>query len=202
MEVIGLTGGIATGKSTVARILSELGATVIDSDEGARAVVEPGAPGFERVLAEFGPAVVKDGLIDRARLGEIVFQDEARRHRLEAIVWPLVRAWTAERVGEAAERGAEQVVLDIPLLYESGRAGDFGYVILVYAPEELQVERLRQRNGLSEAEARSRVAAQLPIEDKRRLATHVVDNSGSLEDTRGQVERVWSEITAAAGSGP
>jgi dephospho-CoA kinase len=202
MKLIGLTGGIATGKSTVAAMLRELGATVIDSDEGARAVVEPGTQGFEQVVAEFGPAVVQDGRIDRARLGEIVFHDDARRHRLEGIVWPLVRAWTAERVGHAVEQGDELVVLDIPLLYESGRAGDFGAVILVYAPEELQVERLRKRNGLSEAEARSRVAAQLPIEEKRKQAAHVVDNSGSLEATRAQLERIWAEITAAAGSGP
>jgi dephospho-CoA kinase len=202
MKVIGLTGGIATGKSTVAAMLRELGATVIDSDEGARTVVEPGTTGFGQVVAEFGPAVVREGRIDRTRLGEIVFADDARRRRLEEIVWPLVRAWTAERIGEAAERGVDQVVLDIPLLYETGRTADFATVILVYAPEQLQVQRLRARSGLSEAQARARIAAQLPIEEKRKLAAQVIDNSGSPEATRAQVERVWAEITAARGSGP
>jgi dephospho-CoA kinase len=198
LELIGLTGGIATGKSTVAAMLRELGATVVDSDEAARAVVEPGTPGFEQVVAEFGPEAVRDGKLDRDRLGEVVFADETRRHRLEEIVWPLVRAWTAERVSEASERGVARVVLDIPLLYESGRTEGFASVIVVYAPEELQVKRLRERSGLSLDQARARMAAQLPIEEKRRRATYVIDNSGDLESTRAQVEETWAQISAGA----
>lgn len=202
MDLIGLTGGIATGKSTVAGMLRERGAIIVDSDQGARAVVEPGTPGFDQVVAEFGPQVVRDGRLDRSRLGEIVFADSERRRRLEVIVHPLVRAWAAERVGEAAAAGASRVVLEIPLLYESARETGFAAVIVVYAPDELAIRRLIERNGLTEAQARARLAAQLPIEEKRRHATYVVDNSGDVASTRDQVDRLWTEITESTGSAP
>ena len=202
MRLIGLTGGIGTGKSTVAAMLRELGATVIDADEAARAVVEPGTEGLARVVEAFGAEVLQaDGRLDRARLAAIVFADPERRAALNAITHPLVGGWMAERTAEAAERGEAVVVHDIPLLFENRRQDLFERVLLVYAPDAVALERLVAR-GLSEADARARMAAQMPIEEKRRLAAVVIDNSDGLEATRAQVESAWTEITAAGGSGP
>ena len=201
MELIGLTGGVGSGKSTVSGFLRELGATVVDADQGAREVVEPGTPGFERVAAAFGPGVVRDGRLDRARLAELVFHDPAALERLNGIVHPLVREWTAERLAEAAAAGAELVVQDIPLLFENGYQAIFRATILVWVPAELQVQRLAGR-GMPEADARARIANQMPIDEKRRLATYVIDNSGTLDQTRAQTARVWTEITASVSSGP
>jgi dephospho-CoA kinase len=201
MELIGLTGGIGSGKTTVSGYLRELGATLIDADEGARAVVEPGTPGFERVVAEFGPGMVREGRLDRAKLADVVFHDPAALAKLNAITHPLVREWVAERMAEAAEAGAEAVVQDIPLLFENGLEAIFPVTILVWVPERLQVERLVAR-GMSEEEARARIANQLPIDAKRQKATYVIDNSGSREDTRAQTARVWTSITASTSSGP
>src|SRR5437773_5902252 len=134
MDVIGLTGGIASGKSTVAAMLKELGATVIDADEAARAVVEPGTPGLKAVVEAFGPEVLDGDRLDRWKLGSIIFQDEAARRRLEEITHPLVRAWMAERQREAEERGDERVVLDIPLLFESGLDRGLKAGSVVHAP--------------------------------------------------------------------
>jgi dephospho-CoA kinase len=201
MDLIGLTGGVGSGKSTVSGFLRELGARVIDADEAARAVVEPGTPGFEAVAAEFGPEVVRDGGLDRQRLAEIVFHDKKALERLNAIVHPLVREWIAARLAEAADEGVEIVVQDVPLLFENGYEPMFKSTILVYVPEALQVERLVGR-GMPEADARARIANQLPIDSKRPRATHVIDNSGSREQTRAQTEKVWTEITASRSSGP
>jgi dephospho-CoA kinase len=202
MDLIGLTGGIATGKSTVAGMLRELGATVIDADEAARAVVEPGTPGLRAVIEEFGREMLDGERLDRGRLGQLVFADESARRRLEAITHPLVREWMAERQREAETGGEERVVLDIPLLFESGLEAGMRSVILVYAPPEVQVERLVRRSGLSPDDARRRVAAQMPIDEKAGRATYVIDNAGSLDSTRDQVRKVWSEITASRLSGP
>jgi len=196
MELIGLTGGVGSGKSTVSGILQELGAFVIDADEGARAVVEPGTPGYRAVLEAFGPEVTTDGRLDRARLAELVFNDRQALERLNSIVHPLVREWMATRLAEAAERGVEVVVQDIPLLFENKLDGLFSSTVLVYLPAELQVERLVGR-GMAEPDARARIANQLPIEEKRARATYVIDNSGTREATRAQTEKVWSEITGA-----
>ena len=177
-------------------ILKELGATVIDADEAAHAVYEPGSPGFESVVREFGSEYVRDGRIDRARLGELVFHDDAARHRLNAIVHPLVRDWMAARTVEAVEEGAEVVVQDVPLLFENGLERLYSATVLVYVPEPTQVTRLVEGRGLSEERARAMIASQMPIEKKRPLATHLVDNSGSREATRGQVDRIWREDLA------
>jgi dephospho-CoA kinase len=198
MRTIGLTGGIGTGKSTVAAMLRELGATVVDADEAARAVVEPGTPGLQMLLKEFGPEIVREGRLDRARLAEIAFADSEARRRLEAVTHPLVREWMGRRVLEAAERGDEVVVLDIPLLFESGREGEFDTVVVVAAPPDVQLERLVAK-GYSEAQARARIAAQLPLEDKVRRAGYVIDNSGDLESTREHVRRAWAEISRLPG---
>lgn len=196
MRLIALTGGVGSGKSTVAAILRELGAAVIDADEAARAVVEPGTEGFRQVVEAFGPEVVRGGRLDRPALARLVFQDAAARERLNAITHPLVREWMAERQREAEAAGAPCAVLDIPLLYENGLDAAFETVVVVWVPPELQVRRLVEGRGFSEADARARVAAQLPIDSKRERATHVIDNSGSREETRRQVERVWREAAA------
>lgn len=193
MEVIGLTGGIGSGKSTVAGMLRELGATVIDADEAARAVVEPGTPALAEIEREFGSGAVREGRLDRQRLADLVFGNPELRRKLEAITWPRVREWMAARVLEAAARGEERVVMDIPLLFEARDPDDFKAVIVVAAPPEEQVRRLVAR-GLREDDARARIASQLPLAEKARRATHVIDNSGSVAETRRQVRELWERL--------
>jgi dephospho-CoA kinase len=194
LKLIGLTGGVGSGKSTVAGMLRELGAEVIDADDGAHAVYAPGTPGFDSVVREFGTSFVRDGGVDRRRLGELVFNDDDARKRLNAIVHPLVREWMADRTAEAAERGAEVVVHDVPLLFENGLEAMYEEVILVYAPAGVQLERLLSGRGVPEDRARAMIATQMPMDEKRRLARLVVDNSGSREDTRQQVKRLWDNV--------
>jgi dephospho-CoA kinase len=194
VKLVGLTGGVASGKSTVASMLRDLGAAVVDADEATHAVYEPGTPGFDAVVREFGPEYVRDGRIDRARLGDLVFNDEMARRRLNAIVHPLVRDWMAERTAEAVEHGARVVVQDVPLLFENGLEGLFSVVVLVYVPEAVQVARLKENRAVTPERARSMIAAQMPIEEKRARAQHVIDNGGSREQTRAQVERLWDEL--------
>ena len=195
MKVIGLTGGVGSGKSTVAEMLRELGATVVDADEAAHEVYAPGTPGFDAVVAEFGSDFVHDGAIDRQKLGALVFNDEAARRRLNAIVHPLVREWMAARTAEAVERGDEIVIQDVPLLFENGLEDLFSSVLLVYAPEDIQLERLVQGRDVPPERARAIIAAQMPIDEKRRRAHHVVDNSGTFDQTRKQVEEVWAQMS-------
>jgi dephospho-CoA kinase len=194
LKLIGLTGGAGSGKSTVAGMLKDLGAVVVDADEAAHAVYEPGTSGFEAVVREFGDDFVRDGRIDRARLGALVFKDQDALRRLNAIVHPLVRDWMAERTAEALRDGAEVVVQDVPLLFENGLEPLYSAVVMVYVPQELQVKRLVEGRGLSEERARAMVAAQMPIEDKKSKAHHVIDNSGSIDDTREQVQQLWWEL--------
>ena len=194
MKLIGLTGGVGSGKSTVATMLRELGAVVVDADEASHAVYEPGTPGFETVVGEFGDYYVSDGHIDRQRLGELIFKDAASRRRLNAIVHPLVRDWMAARTAEAAEQGADVVVQDVPLLFENGLDPLFSSVVLVYVPEEMQLARLVEGRGFTPERARAVIATQVPIEEKRRRAHIVIDNSGTPEQTRGQVEQLWARL--------
>lgn len=193
MKLIGLTGGAGSGKSTVAQMFRDLGAAIVDADEATHAVYAPGTPGFDAIVAEFGDAYVRDGRIDRARLGELVFRDAGARMKLNAIVHPLVRQWMADRTVEAAEHGAEVVIQDVPLLFENDLQGLFSGVVLVYTPAELQLRRLVDR-GLSKSRASAIIAAQMPIDEKRRLTDLIVENSGSREDTRRQVEEVWARV--------
>jgi len=195
VKLIGLTGGVGSGKSTVAGILRDLGADIVDADEAAHAAYAPGTRGFDAVVREFGPEYERDGSIDRGRLGRLVFDDEDARRRLNAIVHPLVREWMAERTREAAERGAEVVIQDVPLLYENGLEDLFSSVVLVYAPEDVQLERLVHERGLNKDRAQAMIAAQMPIDEKRRRAHHVIDNSGTREETRRQVEEMWAQMT-------
>ncbi|HEV2035949.1 MAG TPA: dephospho-CoA kinase [Candidatus Dormibacteraeota bacterium] len=197
MKLIGLTGGAGSGKSTVATMLRGLGAVVVDADEAAHAVYEPGTPGFAAVIREFGDYYVRDGRIDRQRLGELVFKDAASRRRLNAIVHPLVREWMAARTVEAAERGATVVVQDVPLLFENGLERLYSSVVVAYVPEELQLERLVKGRGFTPERARAVIAAQVPIEEKRRRAHHVIDNSATTEQTRAQVEQLWTLLVSS-----
>jgi dephospho-CoA kinase len=195
MKLIGLTGGVGSGKSTVAGILRDLGADIVDADEASHAVYAPGTPGFDAVVGEFGTEYVRDGQVDRRRLGLLVFEDADARRRLNAIVHPLVRAWMAERTREAAERGAAVVIQDVPLLYENGLEDLFSSVVLVYVPPDVQLERLVEGRGLDHDRARAMIAAQMPIDEKRRRAHHVIDNSGTRDETRRQVEEMWAQMT-------
>ncbi|KQP66799.1 MULTISPECIES: dephospho-CoA kinase [unclassified Nocardioides] len=192
---VGLTGGVASGKSTVSGLLRELGAVVIDADQLAREVVERGTPGLARVVEEFGEGVLTpEGDLDRPAMGRLVFGDEQARRRLEAIVHPLVFERYAE--AEAAAGPDDLVVHDIPLLVESGRAGDFDAVVVVDAPRELQLERMVGDRGWTREDAESRIAAQATREQRRAVATYVVDNTGSLEDLRARVAEVHARLVA------
>ena len=192
---VGLTGGVASGKSAVSAMLRELGALVIDADVLAREVVAPGTPGLEAVVAAFGPEVLApDGSLDRARLGAVVFGDPVSRAALEGIIHPLVRARAAEL--EAAAPPDVLVVHDIPLLVETGQADAFDAVVVVDVPEEVQVERAVRSRGWSEEAARARIEAQASRAERLAAATHVVDNSGTFEDLRRRVAEVFAELGA------
>jgi len=186
---VGLTGGVASGKSTVAAVLRDLGALVIDADQLAREVVEPGTPGLAAVVEAFGPEVLtEDGRLDRPALGARVFADEDARRRLEHIVHPLVRARAAEL--EAAAVPGTLVVHDIPLLTETGQAGAFDAVLVVDVPVATQVERMARDRGWSREDAQARVAAQASREERRAVATYVIDNTGTRDDLRERVTEV------------
>ena len=194
MTRIALTGGIASGKSTVADMFAALGAVIIDSDVLAREVVEPGTTGLGAVVERFGRGVLaKDGALDRARLGAIVFEDAEARADLNAIVHPLVRARRAELVAAAGK--AELVLSVIPLLVETGMQHEFEAVVVVDVPVETQLERLMARNGYDEAEAWRRIHAQATREERLAVATHVIDNAGSTDNTRRQVCDVYAALT-------
>ena len=189
---VGLTGGVGAGKSTVAKLLAEHGAVIIDADAIAREVVEPGTPGFAAVVDAFGAKVVgADGALDRPKLASIVFADEGQRSRLNAIVHPLVGERTAELMSAAPEGAV--VVYDVPLLVESGLAEGFDFVLVVEASVPTRLARLAGR-GMPEDDARNRIAAQASDEQRRAVADAVVRNDGSLDDLRVQVEDVWQRI--------
>ncbi|MBW8806367.1 MAG: dephospho-CoA kinase [Catenulisporales bacterium] len=192
---VGLTGGIGSGKSEVLKRLKARGATVVDADVAARAVVEPGTDGFEEVVKEFGPEVVgPDGSLDRARLGAIVFADPARRAALNAIVHPRVGALMAEWAAAAPPGGI--VVYDIPLLVEGGTDRGYAAVIVVDADDEVRFARLLRDRGMSRADAEARMAAQATRAERLAAADYVVANNGSLDDLDRETDRVWSELLA------
>jgi len=195
---VGLTGGIGSGKSEVARRLADHGAVLIDADVAAREVVVPGSPGLARIARTFGPDVLRaDGSLNRERLGEIVFSDPGLRVKLNDIVHPLVRDWMS-----AAERAAAQaagppgpiVVHDVPLLAESRGKDGFDLVVVVDVPPEVQVKRLVSQRGMAPEQARARMAAQASREQRLAVADIVIDNSGSLDDLDRRVAEVWDEL--------
>lgn len=192
--MLGLTGGIATGKSTVSRYLQEKGIPVVDADLGARTVVEIGTPGLRSIEEAFGMEMLReDGSLDRQRLGKLIFADEEKRHLLNSLLHEQIRNWIMVETKKRIAQGATLVVLDIPLLYEAGYEQICDAVMVVYVPEEIQEERLMRRNALSRAEARQRMASQLSIEEKRKRADVVIDNSGELAATYRQVDQWLSE---------
>ena len=205
-KILGLSGGIGSGKSTVGALLSELGATLIDADAIVRQVQAKGSPVLDRIREAFGPEVIDgSGALDRAALGAIVFRDTEARTRLGAIVHPKVIGEMVRRLGEAIAKEDPVAVLDIPLLFEGQKSGtgsaaviNFDTTVLVYTPQEVQIERQMERDGCDREEALRRIQAQMPIEEKRALADHIIDNSGSREDTERQVRALYAELTAAA----
>lgn len=186
---IGLTGGIATGKSTAARILGELGLRRVDADQIAREVVMPGAPALAELRQRFGPEIFQDdGILDRAALGRLVFAQPEARRDLEGILHP--RIWAALKAAvEEAEREQLETVLEIPLLFESGREQTFDNVWVVWVPQTVQVERLTKRDGFSAQEVAQRLASQWSLEKKVELADFVLDNSGDEEQLRLQIQQ-------------
>ncbi|NIK24299.1 dephospho-CoA kinase [Paenibacillus lupini] len=190
---IGLTGGIATGKSTVAAMLVERGALLVDADQVAREVVMPGEPALEAVASTFGQAVIHtDGTLNRKALGEIVFNNRDQLMQLESILHPAIRNRMQQRIRQYEEQDPKQlVVADIPLLYETGQEELYEGIMVVYVPQQLQLTRLMERNGLVQEEALRRIGLQMNIEQKRSRADWVIDNSSSLEETKRQVDEFW-----------
>lgn len=192
---IGLTGNIAAGKSSVARVWRSLGATVVDADELARRAVEPGTPGLARIVEAWGPAVLDaDGALDRAALRRIVFADPEARARLEEIVHPAVYALRGEEYRLAEGRGERRVVADVPLLFEVGIADEFDVVVLVDAPEEERLRRLVEDRGLDPEEAVRMIDAQMPAELKRARADVVIENGGTPAELEARAAEVWAEL--------
>jgi len=204
-RVVGLTGGIGTGKSTVARMIAALGAVVVDADAIVHRLQSPGSPVLAEIAAAFGAEVLDSrGALDRARLAELVFRDPAARQRLNDLIHPKVGIEMMRETAAARRAAAPLVVLDIPLLFEGRRSGrgqaaklPFDATVLAYCPEALQIERTVARDGCTRAEVERRMAAQLPIEEKRALADFVIDNSGSPAETERQVRELYAKLTDA-----
>ncbi|MED1793285.1 dephospho-CoA kinase [Brevibacillus nitrificans] len=195
--ILGLTGGIATGKSTVTGMLRERGIPVIDADQIAREVVEPGKPAYEAIVRHFGREILlEDGQIDRKKLGEVVFSDETERQKLNAIVHPEVRRVMREEAEAAEAGGAEIVFMDIPLLFESKLQHMVEKIAVVYAPADMQLARMIERDELEEEQAQKRLRAQFPIDQKKSEADFLIDNSASREETVKQVEQMLAVIRA------
>jgi dephospho-CoA kinase len=198
VKVLGLTGGIGSGKSMVASMFAQQGADVIDADQLAREVVEPGQPALEEIATAFGRGILlPDGRLDRGKLGRIIFADPVARARLNAITHPPIQERMAT---EMALRGSRPglLIVDIPLLYENDRADTVEAVIVVWVDSKTQLRRLNERDGLTVDEARQRIAAQMPLDEKRNRADIVIDNSGSRENTRRQVEAIYRRFAPTA----
>jgi dephospho-CoA kinase len=190
LKVLGLTGGIGSGKSTVARLIAGLGVPVMDADQLSREVVEPGQPAHADVVKAWPEVAGADGRIDRKRLGAIVFADPAARARLEAIMHPRIQALAEARFADLAAKGHTLVFYEATLLVESGRYKDFDGLVVVTASPETQLQRVLARGGLTPEQAQARIDAQLPLLAKVRVADHLIDNDGSLAETQAQVERL------------
>jgi dephospho-CoA kinase len=197
MKLIGLTGGIASGKSTVADILQRLGAAVVNADVLAREVVEPGQDAWQEIVNTFGAEVLQaDKSLDRQRLRKIIFDDPDARKKLEAIIHPRVRALAEKRIRENAAAGYSVVVYEVPLLFEGNIHHWVRPVILVACAPETQIKRLGQRDQVNESDAQKHIAAQMSLAEKRKLADYTIENDGTLEDLERQVREVLEKINA------
>lgn len=195
MFKLGLTGGIATGKTTISNYLKSINIPVLDADEYARKVVEPGTPGLAEITNTFGEQVLRaDGSLNRKLLGQIVFNDSSARQTLNDITHPRIQQMMADELHRLAEQQIPLVILDIPLLLENKNVAGADAVMVVTIPESLQLTRLMQRNNLTEKEAQSRISAQMPLVEKEKLADFVIDNSGTISSTQKQVEKVIQKI--------
>jgi len=193
--IIGLTGGIATGKSTVSTMIKKQGIPVIDADIVAREVVEPGKKSYHQIVDHFGLSILlSDGSINREKLGKIIFEIEEERTILNGIVHPAVREAMKNQANTLKQKGHNIIVMDIPLLVESKLFKMVDHVVLVYVPESVQLKRLRDRNEYSEKEAMQRINAQLSIEKKKEFAEYMIDNSGNLDETKQQVVKLIDEL--------
>lgn len=199
-RVFAITGSMGSGKSTVSRVVAAAGVPVVDADQVARAVVERGTPGLAEIIDAFGTGCLDEaGALDRKALGRVVFSDAAQRERLNAIVHPRVRDEVARRVAEYGRAGAELVAYDIPLLFETGQQARFRPVVVVVAPEAECIERVMARDGLSRSDAQQRWESQVPLEQKRRLADVVIENSGGLEELKARTRKALDEVHAWVG---
>ena len=204
--IVGLTGGIGSGKSTVARMFEALGATVVDADAIVHELQAPHAPMLSELARAFGCHIIReDGSLDREALGEIVFSDDEKRALLNSIVHPAVGAEFQKRVAAAVASQVPVVVLDIPLLFEGRKSGkgtaalmDFDATVVVWVPEALQLERTMERDGCTEETAKKRIRAQLPLDEKRELADYVIHNGGSRAATEDQVRELFAKLSAGA----
>ena len=199
MLLVGLTGNIGSGKSTVAQLLSERGATIIDADVLARRAVEAGTPGHRAIVERWGTSILgADGGLDRGALRRIVFSEQAELEQLNSIVHPEVERMRAVLVEQARLRGDQLVVCDIPLLFERRMTDDFDRIVLVDAPRPVRLERLVRERSLRETEAMDMIVAQMPAELKRARADHVIDNDGTLGQLDARVAEVWAALQAEA----
>lgn len=204
MRIIGLTGGIASGKTTVARMLTELGAVIVDADQISRDAVKPGAPALDSIIKEFGADMVRpDGTLDRTRLAQVVFGDPAARKRLESILHPAIARLAEQKLNELREAGTALVFYVAPLLIEAGALSRVDEVWVVHVDRATQLRRLMDRDGISEQEALQRIAAQMPMEEKRAYGKVVIENRAGIESTRDEIRRIWErEITGRLGLPP
>lgn len=195
MKLVGLTGGIASGKSTAAKILESLGAAVVNADTLAREVVEPGREAWQEIIAAFGSEILQsDRTLDRQKLRTLIFNNPDARRKLESIIHPRVRALAERRIAEHGAAGYAVVVYEVPLLFEGRLHEWLRPVILIACDIETQIERLQQRDGLDRVQAQKHIEAQMNLEEKRRLADYVIENNGNLEDLKRQVEAVLETI--------
>ncbi|MGD2097982.1 MAG: dephospho-CoA kinase [Desulfobacterales bacterium] len=200
MRLIGLTGGIATGKSTVSAMFKKAGAIIIDADRIARAVVKKGLPAYREIVAQFGTEILlPDGEINRNMLGNIIFNDPHKKQLLNRIVHPHVNEEVNRQIKQTQKTHPNAVVvLDVPLLIEAGMHNNLSEIIVVYAPQDIQIQRLMQRDRISEADALARVQSQMSIEEKKQQATLVIDNSGTIENTRRQALDTFKRLKDSA----
>jgi dephospho-CoA kinase len=197
LVIAGLTGAIASGKSTVSAFLEDAGAVIVDADKIAREVVRKNRPAWREIVRAFGPSILlPDGEINRNLLGDIIFNDTAKKHVLNRIVHPGVISETATRLAEIERnQPGAVVILDVPLLIESRMDSGLSEIIVVYVPESVQIQRLITRDALTQAQALARIRSQMPIEEKKQRATIIIDNSGSREDTRSISLRVFQRLS-------